>query len=95
MERVTSYARARTPCKKSLEGLRLIRGEGLTRLHVGLDTGDPELLVQIRKGATPQQMVTGCLRAEEAGFEVSLYVLAGIGGEEKWVPLFLILIILS
>ncbi|NIR14730.1 MAG: radical SAM protein, partial [Desulfobacterales bacterium] len=26
----------------------------------------------------------GCLKAKEAGFEVSLYVLAGIGGEEKW-----------
>jgi biotin synthase-like enzyme len=29
-------------------------------------------------------MVEGCVRAKEAGFEVSLYVLAGIGGEEKW-----------
>jgi radical SAM superfamily enzyme YgiQ (UPF0313 family) len=83
-ERVTSYARARTLCKKSLDELRLIRGAGLTRLHVGLETGDPELLKEISKGATPEQMVEGCLRAKEAGFEVSLYVLAGIGGEEKW-----------
>jgi len=83
-ERVTSYARARTLCKKSLEDLRKIRQAGLTRLHVGLETGDPELLKKIKKGATPEQMVEGCLRAKEAGFEVSLYVLAGIGGEEKW-----------
>lgn len=84
VERVTSYARARTLCKKSLDELRLIRHAGLTRLHIGLETGDPELLKEIRKGATPEQMVEGCLRAKEAGFEVSLYVLAGIGGEEKW-----------
>ena len=83
-ERVTSYARARTLCKKSVDELRLIRQAGLTRLHVGLETGDPELLKEIKKGATPEQMVEGCLRAKEAGFEVSLYVLAGIGGEEKW-----------
>ncbi|MGD9038841.1 MAG: radical SAM protein [Desulfobacteraceae bacterium] len=83
-ERVTSYARAQTLCKKSLEELRLIRQAGLTRLHVGLETGDPELLKEIKKGATPEQMVEGCLRAKEAGFEVSLYVLAGIGGEERW-----------
>jgi radical SAM superfamily enzyme YgiQ (UPF0313 family) len=83
-ERVTSYARARTLCKKSLDELRLIRQAGLTRLHVGLETGDPELLKEIKKGATPEQMAEGCLRAKEAGFEVSLYVLAGIGGEEKW-----------
>jgi len=83
-ERVTSYARSRTLCKKSIDELRLIRQAGLTRLHVGLETGNPELLKEIKKGATPEQMVEGCLRAKEAGFEVSLYVLAGIGGEEKW-----------
>jgi radical SAM superfamily enzyme YgiQ (UPF0313 family) len=83
-ERVTSYTRARTLCRKSVDELRMIRQAGLTRLHVGLETGDPELLKEIKKGATPEQMVQGCLRAKEAGFEVSLYVLAGIGGEEKW-----------
>jgi hypothetical protein len=29
-------------------------------------------------------MVEGSVRAKEAGFEVSLYVIAGIGGEERW-----------
>jgi radical SAM superfamily enzyme YgiQ (UPF0313 family) len=84
IERVTSYARARTLAKKSLEQLRRIRQAGLTRLHIGLETGDPELLKEIRKGATPEQMAEGTLRAKEAGFEVSLYVLAGIGGEARW-----------
>jgi len=84
IDRVTSYARAKTLCKKSLEDLRRIRKAGLTRLHIGLETGDAELLTEIRKGATPDQMVEGCVRAREAGFEVSLYVLAGIGGEAKW-----------
>jgi len=83
-ERVTSYARARTLCKKSLDELRLIRQAGLTRLHIGLETGDPKLLSEIKKGATPEQIVEGCMRAKEAGLEVSLYVLAGIGGEVKW-----------
>jgi len=84
VRRVTSYARARTLCKIKMEDLQKLRRAGLTRLHIGLETGDPELLRAIRKGATPDQMVTGCLRAKEAGFEVSLYVLAGIGGEDRW-----------
>ena len=84
VERVTSYARARTLCKKSIDDLRLIREAGLTRLHIGLETGDPQLLKEIRKGATSEQMVNGAVRAKEAGFEVSLYVLAGIGGEKNW-----------
>jgi len=83
-QRVTSYARARTLCKKPMEELKAIRKAGLTRLHIGLETGDPELLEEIKKGASPEQMVEGAKRAKEAGFEVSLYVLAGIGGEKKW-----------
>jgi radical SAM superfamily enzyme YgiQ (UPF0313 family) len=84
IERVTTYARAKTLCKKSIEELRLIRQAGLTRLHIGLETGDPELLKEIRKGASPEEMVKGSVQAKEAGFEVSLYVLAGIGGQAYW-----------
>ena len=84
IERVTSYARAKTIAKKPLEDLIKIRQAGLTRLHVGLETGDQELLQEIEKGATPEEMVEAGRKAKEAGFEYSLYVLLGIGGEEKW-----------
>jgi histone acetyltransferase (RNA polymerase elongator complex component) len=61
-----------------------IRQSGLNRLHVGLETGDRDLLKEIAKGATPEEMVEAGKKAKEAGFEYSLYVLLGIGGEEKW-----------
>ncbi len=78
---VTSYARALTLKRKSPETLRKIRSAGLTRLHIGLETGSARLLDRMRKGAGPDTMIRGCTRAREAGFEVSLYVLLGIGGE--------------
>ena len=84
IERVTSYARAKTISKKPLEDLRRIYEAGLTRLHVGLETGDRDLLKEIEKGATPEEMIEAGRKAKEAGFEYSLYVLLGIGGEEKW-----------
>jgi radical SAM superfamily enzyme YgiQ (UPF0313 family) len=84
IERVTSYARAKTIAKKSLEDLIKIRQAGLTRLHVGLETGDRDLLKEIGKGATPEEMIEAGKKAKSAGFEYSLYVLLGIGGEEKW-----------
>jgi radical SAM superfamily enzyme YgiQ (UPF0313 family) len=84
IERVTSYARAKTICRKTTGDLQRLREAGLSRLHVGLETGDRELLSMIQKGATPEEMVTAGLRAKEAGFEYSLYVLLGIGGEERW-----------
>ncbi len=81
IERVTSYARAKTLLKKPLDELKQLRQAGLTRLHVGLETGNAELLKKIKKGATPDEMVAGCRRAKDAGFELSLYVLLGLGGE--------------
>lgn len=84
VERVTSYARAKTIAKKPLEDLKKIFQAGLTRLHVGLETGDRDLLKEIEKGATPEEMIEAGRKAKEAGFEYSLYVLLGIGGEEKW-----------
>jgi radical SAM superfamily enzyme YgiQ (UPF0313 family) len=84
IERVTSYGRAKTIAKKPLEDLIKIRQAGLTRLHVGLETGDRDLLKEIEKGATPEEMIEAGRKAKEAGFEYSLYVLLGIGGEAKW-----------
>ncbi len=84
VERVTSYARAKTLAKKPFEDLERICKAGLTRLHVGLETGDRELLQEIKKGATPEEMIEAGKKAKRAGFEYSLYVLLGIGGEEKW-----------
>ena len=64
--------------------LQKIRQAGLTRLHVGLETGDGDLLKEIHKGGSPDEMVEAGRKAKAAGFEYSLYVLLGIGGEERW-----------
>jgi radical SAM superfamily enzyme YgiQ (UPF0313 family) len=84
IERVTSYARAKTILKRNLKELKEIREAGLTRLHVGLESGDGQTLAAIRKGATPEEMIEAGLKAKEAGFELSLYVLLGVAGRNWW-----------
>lgn len=84
IERVTSYARAKTIAKKPTEDLQKIFDAGLNRLHVGLETGDRNLLKEIHKGATPEDMIEAGRKAKQVGFEYSLYVLLGIGGEGRW-----------
>jgi coproporphyrinogen III oxidase-like Fe-S oxidoreductase len=84
LTRVTTYARALTLKRKSIGSLEKIRSAGLTRLHIGLETGSAQLLARIKKGAGPDTMIRGCAKARNAGFEVSLYVLVGIGGESSW-----------
>lgn len=84
LERVCSYARAKTVDRKKPEELKRLRQAGLSRLHVGLETGDDELLTYIQKGATADEMVRAGRKAIEAGFELSEYVMPGLGGRERW-----------
>ena len=62
--------------------LKRLRQAGLTRLHVGLETGCAELLRKVEKGATPEDFVEAGKKVKEAGFELSLYILLGLGGED-------------
>ncbi|MBN1380528.1 MAG: radical SAM protein [Deltaproteobacteria bacterium] len=84
LERVTSYARSKTLAKKSLEELKAIYEAGLDRLHVGLETGDDELLKIVKKGVTGQEHIDGGRKAMEAGFQLSEYWMPGLGGKSFW-----------
>lgn len=81
LERVTSYGRAKTVLSKKPEELGRLREAGLTRLHLGLESGDDEVLRRVRKGATAQEMIEAGKKAKEAGFELSEYVMPGLGGK--------------
>jgi radical SAM superfamily enzyme YgiQ (UPF0313 family) len=80
LQRVTSYARARTVLAKQRADLMRLRAAGLTRLHLGLESGDDEVLSRVRKGATAQEMIDAGLKVKETGFELSEYVMPGLGG---------------
>lgn len=82
IDRITTYARSRTIVKKPAADLEKIRDAGLSRVHIGLETGDAVLLKKIKKGATPEDHVKGGQKALEAGFQVSEYWMPGLGGEE-------------
>ncbi len=84
LERVTSYARAKTVLSKTPDELAQLRQAGLTRLHLGLETGDDELLKFIDKGATAEEMIEAGKRVNAAGISLSEYVILGMGGRDKW-----------
>jgi len=81
LQRVTAYATPQNLLKKSVDEMRLLCEKGLRMLYYGVETGDAELLEKIHKGATPDEMATGCRRAIEAGFKLSITVILGLGGK--------------
>ena len=82
LERITSYARAKTIAQesKTLKELKKLHESGLSRLHVGLETGDDELLKHVDKGVTSEEHILAGMKAKKAGFELSEYWMPGLGG---------------
>jgi radical SAM superfamily enzyme YgiQ (UPF0313 family) len=84
LNRVTSYTRSKTLAKRKLGELKSIREAGLDRIHVGLETGDDEILNSVRKGVTSAEQIEGGKKAMAAGFQLSEYWMPDLGGRERW-----------
>lgn len=85
LERIGSYANAKSILRKSVEDLKKLKELGLKIIYLGVETGNADLLKKIDKGATYEQMVEAAQRIKEAGIELSATVILGIGGIEKSV----------
>ncbi len=84
LERITIYGSAKFLVKKSKEEWRAIAKAGITRIHSGLESGDAETLAAIHKGVTPEQAVTAYRHVVDAGLELSVYLMVGVAGLERW-----------
>jgi len=82
--RITTYSRSRTVVRKSVESLKQIRGAGLDRIHVGLESAYDPLLKLMKKGVKGAQQIEAGQKVIEAGMELSEYVMPGLGGQEMW-----------
>ncbi len=82
VRRVGVYANAKDILRKSVDELRELRALNLKIIYLGVETGDPELLVKICKGATYDQLVEAARRVKDSGIMLSVTVLLGIGGLE-------------
>jgi len=80
IKRITTYARAPTLRKKSVEELKQLKEVGLSRIHAGLESGSAKVLKMIRKGITPEDIVEGGKKVVEAGISLSEYIMPGVGG---------------
>lgn len=83
LERITSYARSHTVARKTIEELKELREAGLTRIHMGLESGDDEVLALVEKGVTGAQHIEAGRKAREAGLQVSEYVMPDLGGRAR------------
>ena len=80
IDRVTSYARSSTIVKIDDADLKRIADAGLTRLHIGLESGSNQILKNIRKGASKEIHIQAGKKVKKTNIELSEYVMPGLGG---------------
>lgn len=84
IERITTYARAKTISKKSVEELKSLAEAGLSRIHIGLETGYDPLLQYVKKGVSAHEQIEAGRKVKAAGLSLSEYVILGLGGKKMW-----------
>ena len=82
IKRVTSYGRANTLAKISAEDYKMLKEAGLDRIHSGYESGSDKVLALIEKGCTQEEQIIGGRKVREAGIELSIYFMPGVGGKE-------------
>ncbi len=82
VKRITSYARSHTVARISDENLQLMAAAGLSRVHIGMETGSDKVLARIKKGVDKKTHIKAGQKIKQAGMELSEYIMPGLGGKE-------------
>lgn len=83
LDRIGVYANAKSILRKSPAELARLRDMGLGIIYFGVESGNDEVLLNIRKGADRAKLAEAGKRVKESGIPLSVTVLLGIAGVEK------------
>ncbi len=82
VRRITSYARSHTIARISDQNLQLMALAGLSRIHIGMESGSDKVLSRIKKGVDKKTHILAGKKVKNAGMELSEYLMPGLGGKE-------------
>jgi radical SAM superfamily enzyme YgiQ (UPF0313 family) len=83
VKRVGAYANTKSISMKSPEELSELRENGLGILFLGVETGDDETRIMVRKGSDSKHCIEMGKKVKAAGIKLSVTVLLGIAGVER------------
>ncbi|TFF91000.1 MAG: radical SAM protein [Promethearchaeota archaeon] len=80
--RISSYAKNHDLLRKKPEELRRIKEAGLRIVYMGLESGSDKILRMMRKGTNVYGQIKASKKCMDAGIELSLYIILGLGGRD-------------
>lgn len=82
LQRIGTYATPRSALIKTVDELKELNRLGLKIAYLGVETGDEELILKVKKGVNYDQMVEAGRKLKEAGITSSVTIILGLGGVE-------------
>jgi radical SAM superfamily enzyme YgiQ (UPF0313 family) len=83
VRRFAAYGSVFSLAAKKTDDLLLLKKAGLRTVYLGIESGDGETLRRMEKYMEPRLMVEICCRVVEAGLNLSLMVVIGLGGRSR------------
>ena len=82
VDRITSYGRSHTIARISDENLALMAEAGLSRIHIGMESGSDKVLTMVKKGVDKATQIKAGKKIKKAGIDLSEYIMPGLGGRQ-------------
>ena len=83
-ERVGIYASPKSIMTKTVEDLKQLKAAGLSIAYLGLESGSDQILLDINKGATSEEIIKEASKLKDADILLSVTLISGLGGKERW-----------
>ncbi|NHI91561.1 MAG: radical SAM protein [Candidatus Lokiarchaeota archaeon] len=86
LQSISLYATAKNVLerKNPLEELIALKKAGLKMIYLGIESGDDVILKERNKHIIAQEQEDACKIILEAGIELSVTIIIGLGGVERW-----------
>ena len=66
------------------EELLELEKKGVEFIYIGAESGSDEVLKNIEKGATRQEIIEAVKKSEKSGIKASVTFISGLGGKKHW-----------
>ncbi|KJS88770.1 MAG: hypothetical protein JM58_00385 [Peptococcaceae bacterium BICA1-8] len=81
---VSCYAGPRDILAKNEDQLLALKDAGLRILYLGVESGSSEILRNVNKGVSADQMIEAGQKVKKCGIKLSCMIISGLGGQSLW-----------
>ena len=82
VERISVYGAPKDIIHKTPEELKQLKEAGLDMVYMGLESGDDQVLKEVKKGVTAAEMIEAGQKVRAAGMVLSMTIISGLGGKK-------------